>query len=145
MEDTRFFIDCIPPKSTAQASLRIMKRSNGTQFVGKYAKSKGKKTQDELMRWLADHVPPEPYTKPVQLTVDWNYPWRKQEPKKNRATGSKWCDTRPDVDNLCKLLLDCMTKLGYWTDDSLVASLTFNKRWVDSPGIGIEIKDLCSE
>ena len=135
-----FFIPCNPPKSTAQASHRIMKRKDGTQFVGKFANSKGKKVQDELMILLQQHRPEQAFEGPIELHVSWNYPWRKSEPKKNRARGMKPCDTRPDCDNLLKLLQDCMTRLGFWNDDSQIAQLHFYKWWGDSPGIGITIR-----
>jgi len=138
----KFFINCIPPKTTAQSSMMIMKRNNGTRFVGKSSSSKGKRTQNELMILLREFCPPVPHEKALRVSVEWTYPWRKQETKKNRATGYKPCTTRPDVDNLCKILFDCMTRLGYWADDSLIADLRFRKGWGDRPGIGIEIEEL---
>ncbi|MHC4616316.1 MAG: RusA family crossover junction endodeoxyribonuclease [Planctomycetota bacterium] len=137
-----FTIHCIPPKSTHQANLRILKRHDGTQFVGKMKSSKGKAVERDLISLLTPHVPPEPFSGPIRLKVWWNYPWRKSEPKKNRTEGWKWCDTRPDCDNLLKLLEDVMTRLGFWTDDSQVAQVTFSKRWCDVPGIEIEVYEL---
>lgn len=137
----RFFIRCIPPKSTAQASTRILKRKDGSQFVGKFASSKGKRTQDELMILLREYVPDTPYTGAIQVSVSWTYPWRKSETKKNIKKGYMPCTTRPDADNLCKLLFDCMTRLGFWVDDSLIADLRFKKGWGNNNGIGVEIKE----
>ena len=134
-----FFIKCIPPKSTHQASVRIMKRKDGTQFVGKFANSKGKKTQNELMMLLKEHAPNTPMEGAVSVSISWTYPWRKSEPKKHKMHGYKPCDTRPDIDNLCKMLFDCMTRVGFWNDDSQITSLSFKKGWGDNPGIGIEI------
>ena len=135
----KFIIECIPPKATHQASLRIMKRKDGTQFVGKFAKSKGKQAQNDLMTLLMPHVPSSPIEEPVKLHVKWVYPSRKSEPKKNRI-GQIPCNTRPDVDNLFKMLGDCMTRLGFWMDDSQVYSLTFEKFWGERPGIFVEIE-----
>ena len=139
---TAFTINCVPPKSTHQASLRIMKRRDGTQFVGKCETSKGKKVQRELLTLFAEHRPPEMLSGPLGVAVDWVYPWRKSEPKKNRTTGLKPCDTRPDVDNLAKCVLDIMTRLGFWGDDGQVAALTFCKFWGDKPRIGVSIWEL---
>ncbi|MFH1743231.1 MAG: RusA family crossover junction endodeoxyribonuclease [bacterium] len=139
MDSIAFRIDCIPPKSTHQASLRIMKRRDGTQFVGKMATSKGKATQNELIALVAEHRPAQPFAGPVRLLVEWDYPWRKSESKKSRLTGFRWCDTRPDCDNIVKLLKDVLTRLNFWGDDSQVADLIFKKRWCDKPGIGIQI------
>ena len=135
---TSFKVHCIPPKATHQASLRIMKRRDGSQFVGKCDSSKGRKTQNELLALLAPHAPAVPIEVPVRLIVSWIYPFRKSEPKRNRV-GLIPCDTRPDVDNLFKMLGDCMTRLGFWLDDSQVYSLTFSKYWGADPGIKIVI------
>jgi len=136
----KFFIKCNPPRSTAQAGLKIMKNHRtGRQFVGKKQGSKAQQTQSELMWLLSQYVPKEPFEQPIHLSVLWAYPWRKGEPQKNRASGWKPCDTRPDCDNLCKMLLDCMTRLGYWTDDSIIFDLHFKKIYSDEPGIGIDI------
>ena len=136
----KFWIDCIPPKSTHQASAMIMRnRKTGQQFVGMAQSSKGKKIQKELLTLFAPHRPPKPYQGPIYLQVKWVYPWRKSEPKKNRALGRIPCDTLPDADNLCKLVLDLMTRLGYWNNDSQIAQLRFVKEWGDTPGIGIGI------
>ena len=134
-----FRVSCIPPKATHQASARIMKRKDGTQFVGKFANSKGKKAQDDLMTLLSAHTPEVPMEGPLLLSIIYVYPWRKSEPKKNRVTGLKDCDTRPDCDNLAKMLQDVMTRLAFWNDDSQVSRLYFAKFWGDQPGITISV------
>lgn len=51
--------------------------------------------------------------------------------------------TRPDTDNLEKMLKDCMTEVGFWKDDALVVSETVYKIWSDEPtGISIELNAL---
>jgi Holliday junction resolvase RusA-like endonuclease len=137
-----FFIPCNPPKSTAQGSSRIMKRRDGSQFVGRFANSKATKAKSSLLTLLHPHRPETPLEGPLRLEVEWEYPWRKSEPKKNKALGFKPCDTRPDVDNLSKMLLDAMTTAGFWNDDGQVAHLSFYKSWSDKPGIGIRIVKL---
>jgi len=114
-------------------------------FVGKKSSSKGSRTQKELLSLLAPHAPRTPFEGPLSLTVHWVYPWRKSEPKRNRERGFRPCDTRSDCDNLAKLLEDCMTRLGFWGDDSQVAGLHFNKWWGDTPQISVTIKELNKE
>jgi len=36
---------------------------------------------------------------------------------------------KPDVDNLCKLILDVLTQQGWWRDDGVVAELQAFKFW----------------
>jgi Holliday junction resolvase RusA-like endonuclease len=136
------WIDCNPPKTTGQAAARIMTRRGGTMFVGKCASGKGKAAQDDLMTLLMPHRPSSPLRGAVKLVVTWRYPWRKSEPKRNRALGVMPCTTRPDADNIVKMLLDCMTRLAYWTDDGQVAALTVMKQWGDGPGIGIVVTEM---
>ena len=137
-----FKIHCIPPKSTHQAALRIMKKRDGTQFIGKFDSSNGKRVQEHLIALIAPHRPPQPLEGPVQVHIEWEYPWRKSEPKKNRLLGFKPCDKRPDVDNLVKAFLDILTRLNFWNDDGQVCDLRFIKSWGNNPGIFCWIQEI---
>lgn len=132
-------INCIPPKHTAQASNKILKTKDGKYFIGKKSDSKAKQTQNDLISLLYPYRPQKPLEGALKLEIKWVYPFRKSEPKKNR-TGELYCYTRPDVDNLCKLLFDVMTRLGFWIDDSQIADLHFVKCWSDNPRIEIFIE-----
>ena len=44
--------------------------------------------------------------------------------------------------NLQKLLKDCMTLVGFWTDDALVASDLCEKFWAEVSGIYIKVEEL---
>lgn len=134
-----FTINCIPPKHTAQASNKILKTKDGKYFIGKMQTSNAKQTQNELMWLLMPHKPQTPYNCPIRLSVKWLYPFRKNEPKKNRIEELP-CITRPDCDNLCKLLLDIMTRLGFWVDDSIIYNLEFTKAYSENPRIEIKIE-----
>jgi Holliday junction resolvase RusA-like endonuclease len=138
-----FFIKCNPPKHTAQASSRILKNiKTGKFFIGKQENSLAAQAKNELIALMAQYAPDHPIDGPIELVVRWCYPFRASEPKKNRAAGWRHCDTRPDIDNICKMLLDCMTRLGFWQDDSQVARLEFGKYWAYQPGIEIDLTTL---
>jgi Holliday junction resolvase RusA-like endonuclease len=139
--EKQIIIECIPPKHTAQASNRILKTKDGKYFVGKKSDSRAKQTQNELFMLLYPHKPEKPLEGALKVKIKWVYPFRKSEPKKNRIN-ELWCDTRPDIDNLCKLLFDMMTRIGFWIDDSQIASLEFCKCWSDKPRIELFIKEL---
>ncbi len=50
---------------------------------------------------------------------------------------------KPDADNLAKAVLDCITQLGFWKDDSQVACLDVIKRYSDAePFCEITIRSL---
>lgn len=137
-----FFIPCVPPKSTHQMNVRVFRGKDGKAFVGRSKAGKAAREERHLMELLRPHAPDWPLRGAVSLNVQWSYPWRKCEPKRNRIHGSLPCDTRPDCDNLIKGLCDVMTRLGFFTDDAAVAQLIFVKQWSDQPGIGIEIETL---
>ncbi len=142
--EKQIIIDCIPPKHTAQASNRILKTKEGKYFIGKKSDSKAIQTQNDLMTLLYPHRPEKPFEGALEVKIKWVYPYRKSEPKKNRQ-GEILCYTRPDIDNLCKLLFDTMTRIGFWLDDSQVAKLEFVKNWGDRPRIELFIKDKINE
>lgn len=137
--EKQIIIECIPPKHTAQASNKILKTKDGKYFIGKKSDSKAKQTQNDLISLLYPYRPQKPLEGALKLEIKWVYPFRKSEPKKNRG-GELYCYTRPDVDNLCKLLFDVMTRLGFWLDDSQIADLHFVKCWSDNPRIEIFIE-----
>jgi len=134
----RFFVPCIPPKATSQ--------QKGIMMIGgkprHFKKAHVREAEDTITSLFAEHRPDMPFQGAVKLTVYWTYPWRKSEPKKNRAGGRKWCDTRPDCSNIVKMVEDCLTRLNFWNDDSQVAALHVEKGWGDAPGIGIRIEEL---
>ncbi len=49
---------------------------------------------------------------------------------------------KPDLDNMIKLVLDVLTQLGFWHDDSQVAALVASKCWAEpgeAPGVTVEV------
>ncbi len=91
--------------------------------------------RQKLIAHLAQHKPEEKYTCGVRLTTKWCFP-------NGRHKGGSYRITKPDTDNLQKLLKDCMTQVGYWKDDALVASEITEKFWSMVPGIYIRIEEL---
>lgn len=137
-----FFIECEPPKTTGQAGLRILKGKNGKMFVGKMSNSKSVKVKKEFIELLKPFVPQQPLNCPLELFIEWIYPFRKSEPKKNRNHGNMWCITRPDCDNLNKMFADVLTALKFYTDDSIVSRLIFEKKYGNNSGIHVRMTEL---
>lgn len=132
-------LDIVPPKSTGQAAATILKRGD-RYFVGKKSNSEGKRIQDMLWALLLEHKPVAPFEGALAFTITYIYPWRKSEPQKNRVHGVKWCDKKPDADNIPKILQDVMTRLQYWGDDSQIAVLGVRKLWGDDKRVGIYLE-----
>lgn len=129
----KIFLMMIPPTATAQE--RKYSVVNGQVFI--YKPKKLRQAYQTLMWHLQRNKPREPFKGPVKLTVKWLFP------KGKSHKHMEWRVTRPDTDNLEKMLKDCMTECGYWIDDSQVVHEDVYKIWSDSPtGIEIEIEPL---
>ena len=122
----------IPPTTTHQQK-QVTVRKGKPVF---YEPEDLKAARAKLMAHLGKHVPESRIDGGVHLTVKWLFP----------ITGDHkdgdWKITKPDTDNLNKLLKDCMTDLGFWKDDQLVASELIQKFYAETPGIFIQIERL---
>lgn len=127
----QFFMPMIPPTVTAQEH-KIAVR-NGKPIV--YDTPEIKSAKSMLTAYLAEHKPEQPFECGVRLIVKWCFP------RGDHQTGT-YRTTRPDTDNLQKLLKDCMTKCGFWKDDALVCSEITEKFWAEIPGIWIRIEEV---
>lgn len=130
---TIFFMPMVPPTVTAQE--KELTTIHGKPFM--YDSAEIKDAKSKFAAYLSKHKPAQPYTSAVQLVVKWCFPIK----SKNHRNGD-YKITKPDTDNLQKLLKDCMTKLGFWKDDALVCSEIIEKFWSNIPGIFICIKEL---
>lgn len=130
---TEFFMPMIPPTITHQEKkIHVV---NGKPVT--YEPPELKDARAKFMAHLAQHSDAYfPYTAAVRLTVKWLFPI------KGKHKHGEYRITKPDTDNLQKLLKDCMTKLSFWTDDALVASEICEKFWSDTPGIYVKIEEL---
>ena len=128
----QFFMPMIPPTVTAQEhAVRVV--SGKPVF---YDPPKLKAARQKLIANLAGHIPDSPIETGCRLIVKWLFP----------ITGShrdgEYKCTKPDTDNLQKLLKDCMTFCGFWQDDALVVSEIVEKFWAEHPGIWICIEEI---
>ena len=129
---TEFFLHIIPPEKTHQQKKVTV--VNGKPIF--YEPPELKAVRQKLQAHLSKHVPEKKYTGAIRLITKWCF-----EVKGNHVNG-EYKTSKPDTDNMVKLLKDVMTDLGYWTDDALVASEIIEKFWADIPGIFISIEVL---
>ncbi len=142
-----FFLDCVPPTITSQQKgAFIVPPKAGEKGKGSirfFTKPEVAKAERQLEALLRQHAPETPREGPIRLTVVFAWPWRASEPAKHRH-GVRWKDTAPDTDNLVKMVKDCMSRTGFWTNDGQVASENVDKGWSDKPGISITVESLDS-
>ena len=126
-----FFMPMIPPTVTHQE--HKVKSVNGNPVF--YDGPELKAARQKLVAYLAKHKPQHKYETGVRLFVKWCFP-------RGRHKDGEYRITKPDTDNMQKLLKDCMTTCGFWKDDALVASEIVEKFWAEIPGIYIRIEEL---
>ena len=129
---TQFFLPMDPPTATAQ--MHKVTIVNGRPAL--YDPPEVKDAKNKLAAHLSKHVPQQPSDSAVRLIVKWCFPI------KGRHRDGDWRTSRPDTDNLQKLLKDTMTALHFWKDDALVCSEVVEKFWAATPGIYICIEEL---
>ena len=135
------FIPCVPPKATHQGSAMILRRKDGSPFVGKASNSAGAKAKKTLLVMLCANAPPQPFDGATAVSVDMVFPWRKCEPKYRKEKGRVPMTTKPDLDNLAKLVLDVLVDARYLTSDQIISKLAMRKSWGDEVGITIELEN----
>lgn len=122
-----------PTKTHQQKQVRVVK---GKPVF--YEPDELKAVRSKLMAHLGQHVPETKYTTAVRLVTKWCFP----------ITGNhydgEYKGTKPDLDNSFKMFADVCTKLGYWTDDNLIASLVIEKFYAKIPGIYVCIEEIKS-
>lgn len=127
-----FFMSMMPPTVTAQEH-KVTVANGKPKF---YDPPELKDAKAKLIAYLSQHVPAECWDCGTRLTVKWLFP------RGDNHVSGEYKITKPDTDNLQKMLKDCMTKLGYWKDDALVCSEIVEKFWAERPGIYIKVEEL---
>lgn len=129
---TEFFMPMRTPTKTHQEKqVRVV---NGKPIF--YEPAELKAVRAKLQAHLAKHVPDKKYLGAVRLVTKWLFPIT------GKHKDGEYKITKPDTDNLQKMLKDVMKDLGYWKDDALVASEIIEKFWADMPGIYIKIEEI---
>lgn len=127
-----FFLAGNPPTMTQQEH-RIGRRRDGSFYI--YEDRELKEARMQIRSRLARVAPDHPAAGPLRLVVKWMFP-------NGSHRHGTYKDTKPDTDNLNKMLKDEMTKAGFWRDDAQVASEIIEKFWSEEPGIYIEVWEL---
>jgi len=127
-----FFCPMIPPTVTAQMH-KIDARGKKPRV---YDPPEVAQARAKLLSAVCRHMPPTPFTGPVSLLVKWCFPITGQH------RDGEYRITKPDTDNLQKLLKDVMTHSGFWADDAQVCREIVEKFWATIPGIYIRVEAL---
>lgn len=96
---------------------------------------------------IKPHLPETPYDSPCCVAIEFLMPRPKGHFKTGKQAGQRK-DTapvlflgKPDCDNLAKAVLDALTNIGLWRDDSIVWNLVVTKKYADAfAGANISIE-----
>lgn len=127
-----FFMAMVPPTVTHQEK-RVVVAKGKPRF---YEPAELKAARSKLTDHLARHRPERPLEGAVRLLVKWCFP------RSGNHRNGEYRTSKPDTDNLQKLLKDCMTDVGFWRDDAQVASEITEKFWASVPGIYIQAVEI---
>lgn len=126
-----FFIVMEPPTCTHQEKqVRVV---NGKPVF--YEPPELKRARQKLVGHLAKYKPPKELNGALELVTKWCFPRGKHRDGEYRIS-------RPDTDNLQKMLKDCMTVTNFWKDDAQVVREIAEKFWAEIPGIYIRATEL---
>lgn len=125
-----FLLDQIP---SGTSQMKRVNHSTGRFFEG----PKLREAREEFERQLRPFAPDHPIEGPLRLEVCFTYF------TKDKKKDKQWKTSRPDCDNVVKLLQDVMTKLGYWNDDSQIAVLKVSKKWsCDTAKVYVKVEEV---
>lgn len=100
-----------------------------------YEPAELKTARAKLRAHMSQYVPDAPFQGALRLTTWWCFP-RGAHPNGTYKT------SKPDTDNLVKMLKDVMTDLGFWRDDAQVACEVICKYWAEPSGIYVKVESL---
>lgn len=126
----KFFLPINPPTVTHQE--KKVHVIHGKPIF--YEPPELKDARNKLTAYIAPYAPEKPFSGAVRLVVKWCFP------VSGKHKNGEYKTTKPDTDNLQKLLKDVMTDCGFWKDDALVVSEITEKFWAEKPGLFISLE-----
>ncbi len=145
MKTLAFFVSGLPK---GQPRVKAFKRGNhaGVYDPGTADEWKGC-VRAEFKGRSAELVKPV-YMGPVAVAMRFVMPRAKSHFRASgqlKPTAPRYVTSKPDADNLAKAVLDALTDVSAWTDDSLVVSLSVVKTYGAETGCEIQISPLTQE
>lgn len=121
---------------------------NGTIRMYTPSIVKGWRTSIKVAAINAGVIPQKPIAGPISVNLGFVF----ERPKSHFRSGKYSHELKPgaiqahikkpDVDNLSKAVLDVLTELKFWQDDSQVTSLLSSKNFGDNKGCQISIAEI---
>lgn len=139
MKPIVFCVDGLPK---GQPRPRAFRRGNHAAVYNP-ATAEGWKGQVALA--AREHLPEEPLDEPLYVLLFFRLPRPKRLMRRQDPDDAIWHIGKPDVDNLTKAVLDALTQIGMWRDDSLICMQRTTKVYHEKtgrPGAWVVIRPL---
>jgi len=130
------------PKAKTRPKVRVI-RKKGAFRGSSYNSSENIKNEEWLGSVAIEYAPEEPHDWAVTVEATYFFRIPKSKPKWWQWMAYRGFIrpiTKPDLDNLNKLLWDALTRAGFWNDDSQVVAESSKKRYSNKPRTHIIIK-----
>jgi Holliday junction resolvase RusA-like endonuclease len=121
----------IAPKSMQNGGKRAVVRNGKPLF---FKDAAARRYESALLTLAAAHSPVSPLAGAVEIDITLVMPRPKCLSRQKDPHGLIPAPKRPDWDNLCKSLLDPLTKLGFWRDDGQITDAIVRKRYAEKDG-----------
>lgn len=128
-----FFHEFTPPKTTNQ-----QRRQSA---AGGYLHDAGRIAKATWQAVLEQYKPEKPLSGAVKAVIILTWPHTLKSAKM-RAGLPVPKTTRPDGDNLIKMIKDVMQKTGYFKDDAQIYSETIERWHGEIPGVSVTIEEI---
>jgi Holliday junction resolvase RusA-like endonuclease len=122
----------VPGTPKAQPRPRAFARNFGGKWQARvYDASTAEGWKAAIAVAAKPFLPSEPLVGPVELHIDFYMPRPKSHSTKKglRPAAPNWHTQKPDIDNLEKAVMDALTQIGMWSDDSQVCVKQTTKFW----------------
>ncbi len=127
---------------TAQKRHRSVRIGGFTRQYDPSASDKG-----DFLSIVQKNAPKQLFTTPLKVDLEFYF----ARPKSHYRSGknshllkdncSEWHTSRPDCDNLQKLVYDALNKV-FWKDDSIICHISVIKKYSDTPRTEINIEEI---
>lgn len=127
----------VPGPAVGAARPRVVRLPNGASHT--FIPDKSVKWEERCRQIAVVSWGDEPLDEPVRLVVRVLASRPKRLRRRADPRSEMHAACKPDLDNVCKLVMDALTLARVWTDDTRVAELVASRRYLPITDAGEDI------